>query len=42
MTTQMMLHTGTSSSGRISRDRLSRVFSERGPMLHQPTGSPSS
>ena len=42
MTTQMMLHTGRSSSGRINVDRLSRVFSARGPMLHQPTGSPSS
>jgi len=37
-----MLHTGRSSSGRISRDQVKRVFSERGPMLHQATGSPSS
>jgi hypothetical protein len=42
MTMQMMLHTTTSSIGRINRDRLSRVFSSRGPMLHQPTGTPSS
>ena len=40
-TTQTMLQTGTSSMGSMSFDCASRGISERGPMLHQPTGSPS-
>ena len=40
-TTQTMLHTGRSSTGRMSLERASRVISDRGPMLHQPTGVPS-
>jgi len=34
-------HTGTSSTGRMSRERARRVISARGPTLHHPTGSPS-
>jgi hypothetical protein len=32
---------GTSSIGSISLDDASRGISARGPMLHQPTGTPS-
>ena len=40
--THTMLHTSTSSTGRISLEWTSRGISLRGPMLHHPTGTPSS